>query len=606
MKARPAIVEETRRAVRLAGGAAVAVEEIEIFSGPSPWSDEPAVVCRIAAEGGADEAETLQRRVRGQLTRLPAWQPEPGASYAGTVASLAAMVAARLLRTFGAYRLGWGAREEGEHRAALRVDYLSRAAGLQAVKTALAIVARHAAGESATVPDPNLARLRQICALEQPRVQTLIGAAKRRDVPFLAMHGDPGIWQFGWGSRSETFWQTSPNADGMVSYMIAKNKAVAKQLFRSLGIPTPTGVLLPKDQPARAAVERIGFPCVVKPLDSGGGKGVTADIRTLQQLERAVAIVRRSGKQVLVEAHVPGFDHRLMVVDGRLVAAVRRDPPEVVGDGRSTIAELIQKLNRERRALPSWAFLYQVREDEALRAHLERQRLSRDSVLAEGRRVALRSNANVSTGGTAVNVTDQVHPSVKAMAERLAAGIGLRSTGIDYVTPDIGRSHSEVGGGVIEANTSPALDLLGAAGFDFHEMAVLVLGERPGRIPARLLVTDAGKRERAFEALERAFPHDARALVTQDRGLIGGVPIAADGMNPARIVEAALRHRTVSELAIVWDRDCLMAMGLPVDRLQRIVILGAPLPDEWAEVAGRRSAEMVRASRQGEAVGLML
>ena len=608
MLVRPEILGEVRLALAEAvANPPLAVETMELFFGPSPWSDQRALVCRLAAEGSAEEARTLQKSVRRELSRLPPWEPAPDASFATVAAGLAGLIAARLLNGLGAAKLRWGVREGGGGTATLWVDFMSANAVVQAVKAGLVIVARNAGPDAEAKPAgaaPHVARLKEICAQEHPLNQNLIGAARRRDVPFLNVGGVLSLWQFGWGSRSELFWETSPNSDGLVSAQIAGEKLISKRLFQDLGVPTPPGLLLTPGQPPAAAADRVGWPCVVKPADRGRGKGVTADIQDLEGLERAIALARKYSRRVLVEAHLPGNDHRLMVVRGKLIAAVRRDPPEVVGDGKSTIAELLAALNRQRRSLGPRSLLKRVAADDAFEANLARHGVTRDTVLPEGHRYALRSNANLSTGGTATDVTSKVHPSVRAMAEYLATGIGLSSVGIDYVTLDIARSHAEVGGGIIEVNTTPGLDVLAAAGLDFHGIGTIVLGDEVGRIPVQLLLCDAGSRAKTFAGLAEVYPHQGRALVTTDEALIGGVPIHAQGMRPLRIVEAALRHRSVASLAIVWDHDTLLRFGLPVDRLDQTVILGEAPPPEWAGLLGRLSRSVVTPPDEAEALRL--
>ena len=610
MLVRPEILGEVRLAV--AEGAQTppfVVDEMQIYFGPSPWSDQRALVCRLkAASESAAAGQVLHKRVRAELSRLPAWEPAPDASFAAVAAGLAGLIAARLLNGLGGVKLRWGVRVEGgaEDGATFWVDFMSVNAVIQAVKTALAIVARNSSPEIKAGPreSPHVARLKQICQEEHPLHQTLIGAAKRLDVPFLNVGGVATLYQFGWGSRSEIYWETSPNADGLVSHRVANEKLFSKRLFEDVGVPTPSGFLLAPGQSAADAAERIGWPCVVKPADRGRGKGVTANICDIAGLERAVGLARKYSRQVLVEEHVPGHDHRLMVVRGKLIAAVRRDPPEVVGDGKSNIAELLAALNRRRRALGPRSFLMRIPSDEAFDANLARHGLSRETILPEGRRYVLRSNANLSTGGTAVDVTDQIHPSVKAMAEYLATAMRLDVVGVDYVTPDIGRSHSEVGGGFIEVNTTPGLDVLAAAGCDFHGVGAIILGGEIGRIPVRLLLTGTEARSEIFARLVESFPHQGRAVVTTDQGLIGGVPILAARMRPFRIVEAALRHRSVAALTVVWDRESLMRSGLPVDRLDQTIELGETPEGEWRALLERLSSSVVTTLDEAEAIRL--
>jgi D-alanine-D-alanine ligase-like ATP-grasp enzyme len=343
-------------------------------------------------------------------------------------------------------------------------------------------------------------------------------------------------------------------------------------------------------------VEKIGFPCVVKPTNRGGGKGVTAGITSLPELERAIAHARTFSSQVLLEAHQEGTDYRLMVVDGRLVAAVRRDPPAVEGNGKASVRALIAELNRARKGpLREVGFLNPVHEDAALQATLARQGLTLDSVLALGQRVVLRTNANRSTGGVSVSVLDQVHPQVKAQAELVAQAFDLRAAGIDYITPDISRSQEEVGGVFIEVNATPGMTVISAAGMPEEEIGGLILGDQPGVIPVQLIVCSAEELPALDAAVRRDAAQPGCAAVTSQWAEIGGTPLAVETLRAAAKVEAVLRFRSVERLTILWTLDELCQLGVPAAPLESVVIHGPAPGEEWMEVLRTVSARVIQA-----------
>lgn len=200
----------------------------------------------------------------------------------------------------------------------------------------------------------------------------------------------------------------------------------------ALGLPTPRYALVKEAAELTAAVAKVGWPCATKPLDLGGGKGVSAGHQTPQALAAGFQHARAASEgPVMVEAFVPGEDHRLMVVDGRLRAVIRREPAQVVGDGRQTVAQLVQALNavRDERSLVASGFLRPIRLDGVALQHLAGQGAGPQTVLAPGQRVRLRSTANLSSGGFCTDVTGQEHPQLRAMAEMLASSLACTPWG---------------------------------------------------------------------------------------------------------------------------------------------------------------------------------
>ncbi len=429
------------------------------------------------------------------------------------------------------------------------------------------------------------------CRRHHPDYQAriMMTAARQRDIPVLPFISGTSYWQYGWGVRSRVFMETLSNADGKLAGDLSHSKPVAKAVLTALGMPTPRHVLLRNGESLEDAASSIGFPCVVKPLDLSGGKGVTAGIETMAQLRKACEqALRVTDGPLMVEQMVPGDDHRLMVIGGKLVAAIRREASSVAGDGRNTVGQLIGHLNADRTVnMVRSRYRRPIALDDALVEHLARQGVTVDSVPPAGARVTLRSNANVSTGGVAIDVTDKIHPAVKALAEQLAATVGLETAGLDYLTADITRSPLEGNGAFIEMNMTPALDVLTAAGWSAEEVGGLVLGTLPGRIPIGLCVLPTLDMEAARRAMPIPEAPSTTAWVCGQSLVVGPLEMKVADKAPWAAVWSALRNRTVTSVQIACTVDDILAHGLPVDRLDRVVLAGVTLPGAWMAVIAR-------------------
>jgi cyanophycin synthetase len=508
--------------------------------------------------------------------------------------------------------LRWGASAAHGGRATCWVEYFpggndydGASLSAQALEIALAASAEAVSVDAVAIPvtAKRVQKLNESASRYRidDHSHFLISAARMRQLPILPT-GAPACWQFGWGSRSEIFWQAASNADGFAGFMVQKNKSLTKHLMRQLGLPTPPWRMLGAD-PLEAARE-VGWPCVVKPGDRGGGKGITTNIRSDEELERAIALARSFSSKVIAEAHEPGDDYRLTVIDYQLVSAVRREPPFVIGDGRSSVRDLIVALNKPRLGpLRKVGYLVPIRDDTALQDMLASKRLSLDSVLEKGVRLVLRSAANRSTGGHAVDVTDQIHPQTRMMAEVLAKAVSLRAVGIDYITKDITRPHHEVGGGFIEINTTPGLTVIAAAGRSEEEVGSYVLGSRPDRIPVTLLVCGQDGLEQASQAFRQSIT-DAEGAAAASAGWaqIGAFQLPAAAEEPMTLVYQMLRHRAVGALTIIWTPEMIYEFGVPVDRLEKVVIWEAELHDEWLSLLRRICPHILFAQGKSEAI----
>jgi cyanophycin synthetase len=298
----------------------------------------------------------------------------------------------------------------------------------------------------------------------------------------------------------------------------------------------------------------------------------------------------------MIEAFVEGDDHRLMVVDGRLVAAIRRDPPTVVGDGQRSVRSLIDGLNQGRGAnLVASHYRRAVKIDDVVMARLRQQGLDLDGVPGAGLRVGLRSNSNLSTGGSCTDVTARVHPAVQRLAEAIATTLGLETCGVDYITTDISRPWRDTGGAVIEVNATPGMAVSIAAGVDEVLLGTQVLGSLPGRLPVALLVAPASLQQAWLPGLlAEAGRRPGWAWLCGGESGVGDLPVSPAGRPFHECVAMLLRNRLTDSLLVMCTSAELQKEGVPVDRLDRVLVCQQDFPAAWMGVLGAVAASVQR------------
>jgi cyanophycin synthetase len=286
-----------------------------------------------------------------------------------------------------------------------------------------------------------------------PSTACIVDGADDRDIPSIRL-SEGNLVQLGYGAHQRRIWTAETDRTSAIAEGISRDKDLTKSLLQSCGVPVPEGRLVDSAEDAWAAAEEIGVPVVIKPRDGNHGRGVFTELVRREDIETAYGVAVGEGSGVIVERFVRGNEHRLLVVGGRVAAAARGEAASVVGDGRSTIPELIERqLNTDpRRGSTEDYPLNLVRLDSAARLELERQGLGLDSVPAEGREVLIQRNGNV-----AFDVTDRVHPSVAATVSLAARVVGLDIAGIDLVCEDISRPLDEQRGAIVEVNAGPGL-----------------------------------------------------------------------------------------------------------------------------------------------------
>ena len=290
-----------------------------------------------------------------------------------------------------------------------------------------------------------------------PSTAAIVEEAEHRGITVLRLD-DYNLVQLGEGKHQRRIEASITSQTSMIGVETAGNKRLTKKMLSDAGIPVPKGTVVRKLESAIEDAEWLGYPVVVKPHDGHHGKGVTTNIADEADLAVAFARAKEVSDKVIVEKCYTGSDFRMLVVDGRLVAAARREPAAVTGDGEHTIAELIAIENRDpRRGYGHEKVMTRLSTSEVTTYLLERAGSTLETVLPEGEVFALELTANLSTGGSAVDVTDTVHKTNRFMAERIASIVGLDIAGIDVISPTLEQPVKKVGGAVIEVNAAPGL-----------------------------------------------------------------------------------------------------------------------------------------------------
>lgn len=288
-----------------------------------------------------------------------------------------------------------------------------------------------------------------------PSTAAIVAAASDRRIPHIRLNAG-NLVQLGHGRRQRRIWTAESDLTSAIAEGIAGDKDLTKRLLAAVGVPVPEGEVAESAAHAWEVAQEIGLPVVVKPRDGNHGRGVTLGLATQAEVEAAWMLARRHGREIVVERHVRGDEHRLLVVGGAVVAAARGEAAWISGDGRGTVRELIDaQLNSDPRRGASEDHplgRIVIEEDDVVRADLQRLGLDADSVPAAGRRVLIQRNGNV-----AIDCTDEVHPEVAHQVSLAARSVGLDIAGIDLVAEDIGRPLHEQGAAVIEVNAGPGL-----------------------------------------------------------------------------------------------------------------------------------------------------
>jgi cyanophycin synthetase len=340
------------------------------------------------------------------------------------------------------------------------IAYQEEAAGRAAFETALrlTLAAMH---DLPFDVEHEIARLNDIADEYRlgPSTGAIVKAARRRNIPVLRLTPTGSLVQLGYGVYQRRIQASETSHTSAIAVEMCQEKTLTSRMLSTVGVPVPEGRAVYSEEDAWHTAQEIGLPVVIKPEDGNQGKGVSVNLNTEEEVRRAYHLAKQiRDSKVLVEQYIQGRDYRLLVINGKMVAAARREPAQVVGDGVHTVAQLVEIVNADPRRRPGHSSaLTRINLDDSARLVLQQQALTPDTIPKMGQIVILRKNSNLSTGGTAIDVTDIVHPKNRQIAELAAQILALDVAGIDVVCQDIQRPLSEQGGAIVEVNAAPGL-----------------------------------------------------------------------------------------------------------------------------------------------------
>ncbi|HWH73975.1 MAG TPA: cyanophycin synthetase, partial [Methylibium sp.] len=565
------------------------VIRLRALRGPNLWSRHTAIEALVRCE--PDERDLAQQP--GYEARVRALFPAIGEHWHGTAGRTLALAdvlqhAALALQAAAGCRVTFSRTaatvEAGTYQVV--VQYTEEAVGRLAFELAQTLLDAARDGGAFDVGEA-VTRLR---ALDEdvrlgPSTGSIVDAAVARGIPYRRLT-EGSLVQFGWGVKQRRIWAAEVDATSAVSESIAQDKDLSKVLLQAAGVPVPIGRPVASLEEAWAVAQEIGLPVVVKPQDGNQGKGVTVNIVDREHLEIAYRAAEEIGT-VMVEKFLPGHDFRLLVVGDRLVAAARRDPPHVIGDGEHTVKALVDLVNADpRRGDGHATALTKIRFDEIAVARLAIQGLTPDSVPEKGRRVVLRNNANLSTGGTATDVTDEVHAEVAARAVAAARMVGLHVCGVDVVCESVGRPLEKQSGGVVEVNAAPGLrmHLTPSYGKGRNVGEAIVADLYPsgddGRIPVVAVTGTNGK-----TTVTRLIAHLLGAtgltvgMTNTDGVYVDGRTLDRGDCSGPKSARSVLMHPDVEAAVFETARGGLLREGLAFDRCQVAVVTNVGVGD---------------------------
>lgn len=493
------------------------------------------------------------------------------------------------LQELAGMRVGFGRTRETSTPGIYQVviEYLDEAAGRYAARAAVrlcqSIVDHGSYLEEELQQDiQDLKELWNDAALG-PSTETIVKEAEARGIPWSLLSAR-SLVQFGHGIYQKRMQATLSDRSGILAVELACDKEGTKRILKDAGIPVPRGTVIRYLDDLENAIEDVGgFPVVIKPLDGNHGRGITINVISWSQAEEAydLASAESKTKSVIIERYYTGRDHRVLVVNGKLVAVAERVPAHVVGDGKSTISELIEITNQDpNRGSGHENVLTRIEVDRTSEQLLERQGYSLDTVLAKNEIAYLRATANLSTGGIAIDRTDEIHPENIWIAERVAKIIGLDIAGLDVVTPDISKPLREVDGVIVEVNAAPGfrMHVCPSKGLPRNVAApvldMLFPPGTPSRVPI-ISITGTNGKTTTTRLIAHIFKQTGRTVgYTTTDGTYIGEYLADKGDNTgSQSAQLILKDPTVEVAVLESARGGILRAGLGFDMCDVGVVL---------------------------------
>ena len=575
--------------------------EIRTLRGPNYWSGywKKLIIMRLDI---GDYEQRPTDKIDGFLARMGEAMPSlqtHGCSYQeeggfmrrveeGTWAGHAIEHFALELQTLAGMDTGYGRTRETDEKGIYNVVFsyleeeVGRYAGRAAVRLFLDIAEGRDLGEIKAELANEIQEMREIRENVRfgPSTGSLVEEADSRDIPYIRLN-DQSLVQLGYGVHQKRIQATTTANTNMIAVDIAANKHATKNLLGEMGVPVPKGYKIRDIEDLEGVIEKIGFPIVIKPLDGNHGKGATVGIHSMEDAQIAFEKAKEYSRNVIVEQQLVGDDYRALVVNNRLIAVAKRVPAHVIGDGKKTIQELIDETNSDsRRGYGHENVLTQIDVDGQTLRCIKHSGYELDSVLPEGKLLHLKTTANISTGGTAIDVTDEVHPENVFLFERIARIIGLDVAGVDVIAPNVSETLSESGGGIIEVNAAPGfrMHLAPSEGIGRnvaeHVIEMLFPQGTPTRIPI-IAVTGTNGKTTTTRLIAHIFKNSGKTVgfTTTDGTYIGNQKIVSGDNTGPVSAQLVLKDPTVEVAVLETARGGIIRAGLGFDYCNIGVVL---------------------------------
>ncbi|MDH3699416.1 MAG: cyanophycin synthetase, partial [Flavobacteriaceae bacterium] len=450
-------------------------------------------------------------------------------------------------------------------------SYIEEDVGRYAAKAAVRICEALISGEEYNM-DEDIQRMRELREDQRlgPSTGSIVEEAESRGIPWIRLN-KYSLCQLGYGANQKRIQATVTSETSSIGVELACDKEDTKFLLEQAEVEVPRGDIISRESSLEASCKYVGFPLVIKPIDGNHGRGITVDINSLEEAKEAFKMAKQVSGRVIVERFITGEDYRLLVINNHLVAAAKRTPAHVIGDGVQTIEELVAEVNKDpRRGYGHEKELTAITINELTQTIIKDAGYSVDSVLAKGEKLILKDTANLSTGGTAEDVTDIVHPANVSMAERISKIIDLDICGIDVMTSDISKPLSATGGAVLEVNAGPGfrMHLAPTTGLPRNVAAPVVDKLFPkqgdtGRIPIIAITGTNGKTTTTRLIAHMAKMKGNRVGYTTSDGVYiqNRLLMKGDCTGPAS-AEFVLKDPTVNFAVLECARGGLLRAGL--------------------------------------------
>lgn len=562
------------------------IREIRAMRGPNYWSirRHKLIVMVLDLE---EMEEFPSNKVEGFNDRLKSLLPtmyshrcsvgEPGGFFQrldeGTWMGHIIEHIALEIQTLAGMDTGFGRTRDYGEKGVYHVvfDYVEETVGRYAAKAAVAICQALIDGKEYNLEE-DIQRMRELREAERlgPSTGSIIEEAERRGIPWIRLN-KYSLCQLGYGANQKRIQATVTSETSSIGVELACDKEDTKFLLEQAEIPVPKGDIISRESSLEETCRYVGYPLVVKPIDGNHGRGITVNINSYDEALVAFRAAKEVSKKVIIERFITGEDYRLLVINNRLVAAAKRTPAHVIGDGKSTIRELVDKVNEDpRRGYGHEKVLTQIDINDLTRAIIAAKGYTENSVIPEGEFLVLKDTANLSTGGTSEDVTDIVHPSNIAMGERISKIIDLDICGIDIMTTDISKPLRETKGAVLEVNAGPGfrMHLAPAVGLPRNVAAPVVDKLFPikgdvGRIPIIAITGTNGKTTTTRLTAHMAKMHGFRVGYTTTDGVYIKNQLVMEGDCTGPVsAEFVLKDPTVNFAVLECARGGILRAGL--------------------------------------------